>query len=54
MNIGNILDGLYISVCFAGLVFIVIGLALAVYSEVKARKLRHEIEDALKSKEESK
>ena len=50
----NILYGLYIAVCVAGLVFIVIGLALAVYSEVKARKLRQDIEDALKSKEEPK
>lgn len=49
----SILSTIYVIVCIIALVFIVVGLVLAAYTEIKALRLRRQIEDAIKDKEES-
>ena len=47
----SILSTIYVIVCIAALVFIAIGLAWAAYTELKALKLRKQIEEVLNDKE---
>ena len=53
ITFSTILSTIYVIVCIAALVFIVIGIAWAAYTEMKALKLRKQIENAINDKEDS-